>query len=239
VDRRFSDPLTTPLGGAGREYICVMERFILDHDEAMLFRNRAYFIHRAGHPTVMYRDNHFRVRRDRALDPVRINAKRCGVNIHEHRTRAHLLHHIRGRTKAQRLHEHHVGAVKFVRGIGRDELASALAALAIDPIRSTKPIGLDTGRAGELWQHVRFFPLTYDRLQLIEDEPGEAASRCIKTHCLARLKEARLHFASRGVMDIDGMGYALVDQLVARNLVTSVADIYDLNLDQLRTLRWN
>jgi hypothetical protein len=77
---------------------------------------------------------------------------------------------------AQRLHEHHVGAVKFVRGIGRDELASALAALAIDPIRSTKPIGLDTERAGELWQHVRFFPLTYDRLQLIEDEPGEAAS---------------------------------------------------------------
>jgi hypothetical protein len=77
---------------------------------------------------------------------------------------------------AQRLHEHHVGAVKFVRGIGRDELASALAALAIDPIRSAKPIGLDTQRAGELWQHVRFFPLTYDRLQLIEDEPGEAAS---------------------------------------------------------------
>jgi len=73
---------------------------------------------------------------------------------------------------AQRLHDHHVGAVKFVRGIGRDELGDALAALAIDPVRSEKPIGLDIERVGELWQHVRFFPLTYDRLQLIEDEPG-------------------------------------------------------------------
>jgi hypothetical protein len=73
---------------------------------------------------------------------------------------------------AQRLHDHHVGALKFVRGIGRDELGDALAALAIDPVRSEKPIGLDIERVGELWQHVRFFPLTYDRLQLIEDEPG-------------------------------------------------------------------
>ncbi|MFL5602921.1 MAG: hypothetical protein ACJ77R_05890 [Gemmatimonadaceae bacterium] len=77
---------------------------------------------------------------------------------------------------AQRLHNHHVGAVKLLRGISRDELAEALAALAVDPARSEKPIGQDTERVGELWQHVRFFPLTYDRLQLIEDEPGEAPS---------------------------------------------------------------
>ena len=73
---------------------------------------------------------------------------------------------------AERLHEHHVGAVKFLRGIGRDELGSVLAALSIDPTRSEKPIGLDLEHVGEMWQHVRFFPLTYDRLQLIEDEPS-------------------------------------------------------------------
>ena len=72
---------------------------------------------------------------------------------------------------AQRLHEHRVGAVKFVRGIGRDELARALGSLAVDPIRSEKPIGLDSERVGDMWPHVRFFPLTYDRLQLIEDDP--------------------------------------------------------------------
>jgi len=74
---------------------------------------------------------------------------------------------------AQRLHQHRVGALKLVRGIGRDELAEALAALAVDPIRSEKPIGLDTERVGELWPHIRFFPLTYDRLQLIEDDGSE------------------------------------------------------------------
>jgi hypothetical protein len=77
---------------------------------------------------------------------------------------------------AQRLHQHHVGALKFTRGITRDELAAALAALSVDPTRAEKPIGHDTERLGEVWHHVRFFPLTYDRLQLIEDDPGEPPS---------------------------------------------------------------
>jgi len=64
-------------------------------------------------------------------------------------------------------------------------------------------------------------------------EEGEVASRCINTNCPARLKESILHFAARGVMDIDGMGEVLVDQLVDRGLVASVADIYQLTLEQL------
>lgn len=77
---------------------------------------------------------------------------------------------------AQRLHKHHIGALKFVHGIGREELAEALAALALDPVRTEKPIGHDLERVGKLWEHVRFFPLTYDRLQLIEDDgSGEPA----------------------------------------------------------------
>lgn len=78
---------------------------------------------------------------------------------------------------AQRLHDHHVGAVKFVRGLGREELGEALAALSIDPVRSGKPIGLDTERVGQMWPHVRFFQLTYDRLQLIEDDEKTEARR--------------------------------------------------------------
>ena len=62
---------------------------------------------------------------------------------------------------------------------------------------------------------------------------GEAATRCINTNCPARLKESILHFAARGVMDIDGMGEALVEQLVDQGLVKSVADIYKLTEDQL------
>jgi DNA ligase (NAD+) len=65
---------------------------------------------------------------------------------------------------------------------------------------------------------------------------GEAASRCINTNCPARLKESILHFAARGVMDIDGMGDALVDQLVDKKLVKNVADIYQLTAEQLMDL---
>ena len=64
-------------------------------------------------------------------------------------------------------------------------------------------------------------------------EEDEAASRCVNTNCPARLKESILHFAARSVMNIDGMGDALVDQLVDRGLVKSVSDIYQLTLEQL------
>jgi DNA ligase (NAD+) len=64
-------------------------------------------------------------------------------------------------------------------------------------------------------------------------EEGEAASRCINTNCPARLKESLLHFASRGVMNIDGLGDAIVDQLVDRGLVTSVPDLYALTPELL------
>ncbi len=64
-------------------------------------------------------------------------------------------------------------------------------------------------------------------------EEGEAASRCINANCPARLKETILHFASRGVMNIDGVGDALVDQLVDRGMVKSVADLYGLTQERL------
>src|SRR5580658_4667527 len=67
-------------------------------------------------------------------------------------------------------------------------------------------------------------------------EEGEAASRCINVNCPARLKESIHHFASRGVMNIDGLGDALIDQLVDGGLVTGLADLYDLTGDQLAIL---
>jgi len=67
-------------------------------------------------------------------------------------------------------------------------------------------------------------------------EEGEAASRCINANCPARLKESILHFASRNVMNIDGMVEALVDQLVDKGVVKSIADIYDLKIEDLMDL---
>jgi DNA ligase (NAD+) len=64
-------------------------------------------------------------------------------------------------------------------------------------------------------------------------EEGEAASRCINTNCKARLKQSILHFASRGVMNIDGLGDALVEQLVDKGLIDNVADLYSLTAEKL------
>jgi len=67
-------------------------------------------------------------------------------------------------------------------------------------------------------------------------EEGEAATRCINVDCPARLKESIRHFASRGVMNIDGLGDALIDQLVDRGMVTGVADLFSLTTEQIAGL---
>ena len=65
---------------------------------------------------------------------------------------------------------------------------------------------------------------------------GEADHRCVNANCPAKLRETILHFASRGVMNIDGLGDALVTQLTDRRLVKNVADIYRLTKDDLLSL---
>src|SRR5271166_5610955 len=65
---------------------------------------------------------------------------------------------------------------------------------------------------------------------------GEVDYRCVNANCPAKLRETILHFASRGVMNIDGMGDALVTQLTERELVKNVADIYKLAKADLLSL---
>jgi len=65
---------------------------------------------------------------------------------------------------------------------------------------------------------------------------GEVDYRCVNANCPAKLQGTILHFASRGVMNIDGMGDALVAQLTERGLVKNVADIYKLTKDDLLSL---
>lgn len=94
-------------------------------------------------------------------------------------------------------------------------------------------------RVAEESKHRRFFkmPTTCPVCggHVVREE-GEAASRCVNTNCPARLRESLLHFASRGVMDIDGMGDALVDQLLQRGYVHNIADLYQLTSEQLMEL---
>jgi DNA ligase (NAD+) len=64
-------------------------------------------------------------------------------------------------------------------------------------------------------------------------EPGEAVARCIGASCPAQLREGIIHFVSREAMDIDGLGEAIVIQLIASGLVHDVADLFRLKEDDL------
>ncbi|MCK4233490.1 NAD-dependent DNA ligase LigA [candidate division WOR-3 bacterium] len=70
---------------------------------------------------------------------------------------------------------------------------------------------------------------------LVQSEE-EVAVRCINRSCPAQVKGSIQHFASRSAMDIEGLGYVLVDQLVENGLVKSFTDIYQLKLEDLVNL---
>jgi DNA ligase (NAD+) len=76
-------------------------------------------------------------------------------------------------------------------------------------------------------------PVCNSRLFQPEDE---VAVRCINRSCPAQIKGSILHFASRNAMDIEGLGYVLVRQLVEHGQVENFADIYSLKLDDLVNL---
>ncbi|MDP7076835.1 MAG: NAD-dependent DNA ligase LigA [Desulfobacterales bacterium] len=61
----------------------------------------------------------------------------------------------------------------------------------------------------------------------------ESATRCINSTCPAQVKERIKHFTSKGAFDIDGLGDKLVEQLVDRGLLSSYADIFQLEEEQL------
>jgi DNA ligase (NAD+) len=67
-------------------------------------------------------------------------------------------------------------------------------------------------------------------------EEGEVDWRCVNVNCPARLREGLKHFAARGVMNIEGLGEAIVTQLLESGLVKSLDDLYRLSLDQMLTL---
>ncbi len=71
----------------------------------------------------------------------------------------------------------------------------------------------------------------------IERDEGEAAARCTGgLYCSAQRKEAIKHFASRKALDIEGLGDKLVEQLVEKKLISTVADLYSLTKGQLAGL---
>ena len=81
------------------------------------------------------------------------------------------------------------------------------------------------------------FPLVCPECQSeVVRAEGEVDYRCVNADCPAKLRESLLHFGRREVMNIEGLGEAVVQQLLDRRMVRSVADLYSLSEEQLAGL---
>ena len=70
-------------------------------------------------------------------------------------------------------------------------------------------------------------------------EEGEAAIRCTGIECPAKLYRNLVHFVSREAMNIDGLGESIIDQLMNRDLINNIADIYALKFEDVASLKKN
>jgi DNA ligase (NAD+) len=95
------------------------------------------------------------------------------------------------------------------------------------------PVLAERPQAAQPWVMPTECPACGSALQRPE---GEVVYRCENVSCPARIRRALEHFASRGAMDIEGLGEAIVDGLVDQGLVHDFADLYALTAPQLETL---
>ena len=70
-------------------------------------------------------------------------------------------------------------------------------------------------------------------------EEGEAAVRCIGIECPAKQYRNILHFVSREAMNIKGLGDSIVEELLNRNLISNIADLYNLKFEDIASLKKN
>ena len=70
-------------------------------------------------------------------------------------------------------------------------------------------------------------------------EDGEAVTRCTGIECSAKALRNIVHFASKEGMEIDGLGYSIIEQLLDKKLINNIADIYSLKLEDVASLKKN
>lgn len=97
----------------------------------------------------------------------------------------------------------------------------------LGPILSLRPAG------AKVWEMPKTCPSCGSA---IVREPGEAAYRCVSIDCPAQAHERLIHWASRGALDIEGMGTEIIARLLEAGKLTDVADYYDLRFEDLAGL---
>jgi hypothetical protein len=74
---------------------------------------------------------------------------------------------------AGRLHRHHLGAITFNRGVQVSEIQDVLRTLAVEADRTGQPLGLGDPARLSAWRHLRLHPMSYERLELLDDASGQ------------------------------------------------------------------
>lgn len=160
-------------------------------------------------------DVEFQVGRTGALTPV---ARLKPVNVHGVTVSNATLHNM----DEIKRKEIHIGDTVVVRRAG-DVIPEVVGVVKDSHPKNIKKIVMP-----------KHCPICHSEVEQIE---GEATARCTGgLFCPAQRKETIKHFASRRAMDIEGLGDKLVEQLVDAELISSVADIYDLTQEQLENL---
>jgi hypothetical protein len=96
---------------------------------------------------------------------------------------------------AGRLHRHHLGAISFQRGVDLDEVRDVLRTLAVEADRTGQPFGLGDPARLTAWRHIRLHPMTYERLELLDNAglPPDLADRSADE--ASELRDARVRGA--------------------------------------------
>jgi len=119
---------------------------------------------------------------------------------------------------AGRLHRHHLGAVTFHRGLRTSEVTDVLKTLAIEAERTGEPLGLGAPERLRAWDHIRLHPVTYDRLELLQQDDPSATDKSGPRGAGAQLWVglARAALAAEMISDAETSIAAAEPSLIAR-----------------------
>src|SRR2546425_278304 len=116
---------------------------------------------------------------------------------------------------AGRLHRHHLGAVTFHRGLRVTEVADVLKTLAVEAERTGEPLGLGSPEQLRAWDHIRLHPVTYERLELLQEDDQAVKERGLKGAQLW-VGLARAALAADALAADDGTPHATEPSMIAK-----------------------
>src|SRR5213596_1802331 len=126
---------------------------------------------------------------------------------------------------AGRLHRHHLGAVTFHRGLRVSEVAAVLKTLSVEAERSGEPLGLGPPEQLHAWDHIRLHPITYERLELLQEDDQVPAPGDDKGSKERGLRGAQLWVGlARAALTAEAMGDDAPPQAAEPTMIAKAID---------------